>query len=158
VAGYYENIEENEMHPQFNIEEKAAMLDDFILVIGQRLIQHFATQNEDLTLKEMFILEILGRRLSATMTELALQLSVPLTTMTSTVTRMVEKGYLERHRIEEDRRVVVVKLTPEGSVLFEKHRHEYVLSVKRLMGTLNEQEQHKILALIAEVLSVISGK
>ena len=144
------------MSPKFDLEEKAARLDDLILAIGQRLIQFFATKSGDLTFKEVFLLEILGRRNSATMTELASELAVPLTTMTSTVTRMVQKGYLQRQRIEEDRRVVLVTLSPAGRTLFEQHRREYVQSVHGVLGTLTEEEQHKILGLIGEVLTVIS--
>ena len=145
------------MSPTFNLEEKAARLDDLILAIGQRLIQFFATKSGDLTFKEVFLLEILGRRNSATMTELASELAVPLTTMTSAVTRMVQKGYLQRRRIEEDRRVVQVTLSPAGRDLFQQHRRDYVQSVHGVLGALTEEEQHKILGLIGEVLTVISG-
>ena len=135
----------------FNFDESVAKLDDLILTIGQRLVQFFASKNEDLTLREMFLLETLGRRGSATMSELASAVAVPLTTMTSIVTRMVRKGYLERSRIEEDRRVVVVTLSSEGKILFAQHRRDYIESVKGVLGTLTEEEQHKILALIGEV-------
>lgn len=145
------------MSPKFDLEEKAARLDDLILAIGQRLIQFFATKSGDLTFKEVFLLEILGRRNSATMTELASELAVPLTTMTSAVTRMVQKGYLQRRRIEEDRRVVQVTLSPAGRDLFQQHRRDYVQSVHGVLGALTEEEQHKILGLIGEVLTVISG-
>ena len=141
----------------FNFNESVAKLDDLILTIGQRLVQFFASKSEDLTLREMFLLETLGRRGTATMSELATAVAVPLTTMTSIVTRMVSKGYLERSRIEEDRRVVVVALSPEGKVLFEQHRRDYVQSVKVVLGTLTEEEQHKVLALIGEVLTAISN-
>ena len=141
----------------FNFNESVAKLDYLILTIGQRLVQFFASKSEDLTLREMFLLETLGRRGTATMSELATAVAVPLTTMTSIVTRMVSKGYLERSRIEEDRRVVVVALSPEGKVLFEQHRRDYVQSVKVVLGTLTEEEQHKVLALIGEVLTAISN-
>ncbi len=141
----------------FNLEEKAGQLDELILAIGQRLIQFFATKSENLTFREAFLLEILGRRHSAAMGELAAELAVPLTTMTSTVERMVQKGYLQRQRIEEDRRVVLVSLSPAGRDLFEQHRRDYVQSVRSVLGALTEDEQHKILGLIGEVLTVISG-
>lgn len=144
------------MSPKIKLEEHAARLDDLIITIGQRLIQFLAAKSENLTFREAFLIELLGRRHSATMSELASELAVPLTTMTSTVTRLVQKGYLQRRRIEEDRRVVLVTLTPAGRDLFEMHRRDYVETVYSVLGALTEEEQHKILGLIAEVLTLIS--
>lgn len=138
-------------------EKRLARLDDLILVIGQQLIQFFASKSEDLTMREIFLLETLGRRGSATMSELAQALAVPLTTMTSIVTRLVKKGYAERQRIEEDRRVVLVRLSASGEQLFQRHRREYIESVKSILGTLSDEEQHKLLALLGEVLTALSG-
>ena len=144
------------MSPKIKLEEHAARLDDLIITIGQRLIQFLAAKSENLTFREAFLIELLGRRHSATMSELASELAVPLTTMTSTVTRLVQKGYLQRRRIEEDRRVVLVTLTPAGRDLFEMHRRDYVETVHSVLGSLTEEEQHKILGLIGEVLTLIS--
>ncbi len=145
------------MGTAIGIEDKVAKLDDLVLAIGQRVVQFFATGSEDLTMREMFLLETLGRREPATMTELASALVVPLTTMTSIVTRMVQKGYLERRRIEEDRRVVQVTLTAEGRRLFEQHRQDYIRSVRSVLAMLSEEEQHRILALIGEVLTAMAN-
>ena len=137
-------------------EEKAARLDDLILFIGQHILRYFAGKNEDLTMKDLFVLETLGRFGETTMSELAASLGVPLTTMTSIVGRLVEKGYLERRRTEEDRRVVLVSLSPEGRNLFARHREEYVRAVREVLAGLPEEEQAKILALIGEVLTILS--
>ncbi|MCL6614898.1 MAG: MarR family transcriptional regulator [Firmicutes bacterium] len=139
-------------------EEKAAQLDDLVLSIGQHLLHYFASKSEDLTMKDIFVLETLGRLGQATMTELASALAVPLTTMTSIVGRLVEKGYLERRRTEEDRRVVLVSLTPEGRTLFAEQRREYVQAVRDLLAVLPEEDQEKLLRLIAEVLEVIAHR
>lgn len=142
--------------PPVDWEEKAAQLDDLVLSIGQNLLRYFASKSEDLTMKDIFVLETLGRLEQATMTELASALAVPLTTMTSIVGRMVERGYLERRRTEEDRRVVLVSLTPKGRLLSAEQRREYIQSVREILAVLPEEDQEKLLGLIAEVLQVLS--
>ncbi|NLG85480.1 MAG: MarR family transcriptional regulator [Firmicutes bacterium] len=137
-------------------KEKAARLDDLILFIGQHILRYFAGKSEDLTMKDLFVLETLGRFGETTMSELATALGVPLTTMTSIVGRLVEKGYLERRRTEEDRRVVLVTLTPAGRDLFARHREEYIRAVREILAVLPEEEQAKVLALIGEVLTFLS--
>ncbi|MGQ9780209.1 MAG: MarR family winged helix-turn-helix transcriptional regulator [Bacillota bacterium] len=143
---------------QIDWEEKATRLDDLILFIGQHILRYFATKSEDLTMKEIFVLETLGRFGETTMSELAAALGVPLTTMTSIVGRLVENGYLERRRTEEDRRVVLVSLSPEGRNLFARQRQEYVRAVKEILAVLPEEEQAKVLALIGEVLTFLSHR
>lgn len=138
-------------------EGNVARLDELILTIGQRLLRFFASKSADFTLKEMFVIEVLGGRESATMSELASTLSVPLTTMSSIVNRMVDKGHLERSRIEEDRRVVLVRLSSAGRAVFEQHRRDYIKSVGEVLGALGDEEQHKILGLVGEVLTAMSG-
>ncbi|MBE3576103.1 MAG: MarR family transcriptional regulator [Limnochordales bacterium] len=141
-----------------NWEERAALLDDLILSIGQRLLRYFASKSEDLTMKDIFVLETLSRLGQATMTELASALAVPLTTMTSIVGRLVEKGYLERRRTEEDRRVVLVSLSSAGQTLFARQRQEYVQAVREILTVLPEEDQAKLLGLISEVLEVLSHR
>ena len=139
------------------LEDGIARLDELIVTIGQRLLSFFASKSADFTLKEMFVIELLGGRESATVSELASAVSVPLTTMSSIVNRMVHKGYLERYRIEEDRRVVLVRLSPAGRAVFEQHRRDYIESVSEVLGALSDEEQHKILRLIGDVLTAMSG-
>jgi DNA-binding MarR family transcriptional regulator len=144
-----------------NLEEKAAKFDELLISIGLRLLQYFAPEGVDLSIKEMLLVELLGRREAATMSELASTLSLPLTTMTSTVTRMVRTGYLERRRIEEDRRVVLVSLASQGWAFYKQHRQEHISMAVGLLNALPEEEQDQVIAVlnkIANVLSEISAK
>ncbi len=146
------------MNGQPDLDHYTARLNELILTIGQRLLRFFASKSSDFTLREMFVLEVLGGRESATMSELATALAVPLTTMSSIVNRMVHKGYLERYRTEEDRRIVLVHLSPAGRAVFDQHRRDYIRSVGEVLGALTHEEQHKLLGLIGDVLTAMSGR
>lgn len=143
---------------EIHLKDAIRGLDELILSLGQRILTYFASGSADFTIKEMFLIDALGSRESATMSELAQLLSVPLTTMTSMVTRLVKRGYLKRFRTEEDRRIVLVSLTQQGHEIFRQHRHKYVRTVSHVLEDLTEEEQKTILAFIGQVLTTMSSR
>ena len=138
-------------------ETEAALLDDLIVSIGRRLLHYFGSKSEDLSLKEIFVIEHLSRQGTASMSELAAGLGVPFTTMASMVNRMVSKGYLEKQPLPEDRRVMMMSLSPAGRNIFDLHRQGLVAVVKEMLATLDDTDQNRLMALINEVLLVAPG-
>lgn len=57
---------------------------------------------------------------SCNLSELAEQHGVSLPTMSSTMSKLVSSGWVERHRSEADRRVVMLTITPAGRQLIEE--------------------------------------
>ncbi len=138
-----------------DLEERAAKFDELLISIGLQLLKYFAPEGVGLSIKEMLLVEILGQRESATVSELASALSQPLTTMTSAITRMVRNGYLERRRIESDRRVVLVSLAPQGRAFYEQHRREHVNMAMGLLSNLPEEEQEHIIDVLGKIAAVV---
>ncbi|MBA4377001.1 MAG: MarR family transcriptional regulator [Anaerolinea sp.] len=138
------------------LEEKATKFDELLISIGLKLLKYFAPEGVGLSIKEMLLVEILGQREFATVTYLASALSQPLTTMTSAITRMVRNGYLERRRIEEDRRVVLVSLSPQGRAFYEQHRQEHIQMAMGLLQALPEQEQDRVIDVLDQIASAAS--
>ena len=68
----------------------------------------------DLSVTEMHIIEAIGLDREMTMTEVARDLEITVGTLTTAINRLIKKEYVERRRIEEDRRVVLIKLTEKG--------------------------------------------
>ena len=54
------------------------------------------------------------------MSRLADVLNVSLSNATGLIDRMEERGFIERTRVPEDRRIVLVRLTPAGARLLEE--------------------------------------
>ena len=138
-------------------ESEAALLDDLIVSIGRRLLHYFGSKSEELSLKEIFVIEMLSRQSMASMSALAAALGVPFTTMASMVNRMVNKGYLEKQPLPMDRRVMMISLAPAGCSIFEQHRQGLVAVVKELLGTLDDTDQNRLMTLINEVLILTPG-
>lgn len=77
---------------------------------------------EGITTEQISVLRYLNHNDQVNSTELADYLCVNKSTMTSTVTRMVNKGLLERIPSTEDRRVTYICMTNEGKDLSDQLR------------------------------------
>ena len=75
------------------------------------------------------------------MTTVARQLSVTTGTLTISVNGLVKKGYVERIRSEEDRRVVLISLTEKGRKAYKRHQQFHQEMIDAIISDLNEKEQ-----------------
>jgi len=105
-----------------------------ILQIEEKSLKN--TEFTDLSITEIHTIEAIGLEKSRTMGEIAHDLRITVGTLTTAVTKLIKKGYVERKRIEEDRRVVLVNLTPQGEEVFHE---EMICSM--LSNFSNEEEQ-----------------
>lgn len=65
----------------------------------------------DLSITEIHTLEAIGMYDQKSMSEVAQNLKITVGTLTTAINKLIKKEYVERKRIEEDRRVVLIKLT-----------------------------------------------
>ena len=72
------------------------------------------SHHTDLSSSELMILHAIAENGQPTMSELAADIHVTQGTLTVAVNRLVKKGYVERHRMQEDRRIIRTKLTRLG--------------------------------------------
>ena len=82
----------------WELEEKAIITDEF----------------KDLTNNDMHVIEAVGLGDGNNMSSIARKLNITVGSLTTAMNSLVNKRYVERHRSEEDRRVVLVKLTEKG--------------------------------------------
>ena len=90
----------------WELEEKAIITDEF----------------KDLTNNDMHVIEAIGLGEGNNMSSIARKLNITVGSLTTAMNSLVNKRYVERHRSEEDRRVVLVKLTEKGVKAY--HHHE----------------------------------
>lgn len=101
------------------------------------------------TANDMHVMEAVGIGKPKNMTSVAKALSVTTGTLTISVNSLVKKGFVERVRSEEDRRVVLVSLTDKGKRIYKKHQKFHEDMVKGIVKQLNEEEK----VLLEKVLS-----
>ena len=60
--------------------------------------------------------------------------------MTAMTDRLIKKGYVERIRDQEDRRIVRLALTKRGRLLYRAHRAFHNMMVKSFLKGMNAEE------------------
>lgn len=116
--------------------------------------RHTLSEMSNMNIKELFIIQTLGMKNdSATMSELSNIFSIPATTMTSMIDRLVDKEYLNRFRSKEDRRVVKVSLSEKGREFYTKQHKLSLKSKVSLLEELSESEQDAFISLMIKLFN-----
>ena len=95
----------------------------------------------NMTTNDMHVIEAIGTGIPRNMTAVARALGVTTGTLTISMNSLVKKGYVERVRSEEDRRVVLVSLTAKGKRAFEHHEKFHREMIRHVVEMLNEDEK-----------------
>ena len=103
------------------------------------------SQFNDLSITEMHTIEAIGMYKKKTSSEVAKELSITVGTLTVAINNLVKKGYVERLRSEEDRRVVKLGLTKKGKLLFRVHQHFHREMVKNILKGMEQEEEQALL-------------
>ena len=96
---------------------------------------------KELTVNDMHVMEAIDVYEPKNMTTVAKALSVTTGTLTISVNSLVKKGYVERVRSEEDRRVVLISLTSKGKTAFKTHQKFHDDMIQSIVGQLDEEEK-----------------
>ena len=110
------------------------------------------TEFKDLSITEIHTIEAIGKEGNRTMGEIANDLRITVGTLTTAINRLIKKGYVERKRIEEDRRVVVVYLTESGKKVFDEH----TLFHKEMIDEVAKNFEDYELKVLTKALSKVS--
>lgn len=113
--------------------------------------------DQDLPKSDLLALLLLQKRGEATMSELAADLGAPLSTATGIGARLERKGFLERQRHPQDRRVILLRLTPKGQELAGRARDQVQQVIQRVQAVLSPEEVQQLLAMIQKVLAAFSA-
>lgn len=110
-----------------------------VLRIEERAVQSRLT--EGLTIAEIHAIAAVGLYEENPMGVVAARLGVTLATLTTTMRRLVEKGYVARTRSDEDRRKVLVSLTKLGRQAWRVHELFHKRMVDEALSGLDDEEQ-----------------
>jgi DNA-binding MarR family transcriptional regulator len=85
-------------------------------------------------------------------TDVARFLGVPNTTISSATDRLVKREFLERHRLEDNRRAVALRLTEEGTrrvqAILAAHQDLY----RRMLDPLSPAERERLIAIVSKIV------
>ncbi|CFW97295.1 MarR-type HTH domain [Syntrophomonas zehnderi OL-4] len=104
--------------------------------------EHYREQGlEHLSPADLRAVHTIGLTRKERMTNLAKHLRLTVGTLTTTVDRLVARGYVLRDRLENDRRVVEVRLSHRGKEVFDDIQISKKSSAEKLFGQLSQDER-----------------
>lgn len=95
---------------------------------------------QDISNNDMHIIEAIGMHEKKNMSAVAKELSVTIGTLTIAINSLVKKGYVERVRSEQDRRVVYISLTTKGEKAYRHHEEFHRQMIMATIDGLSKEE------------------
>jgi len=125
-------------------------INDYLVDIFNRIliieeISLKSSQFNDVSLKEMHTIEIIGKYKEVTPSDIARELMVTLGTVTTSLNKLEKKGYIERTRSNTDRRVVYLTLTKKGRLLDRLHAKFHKNMVGHVVKDMDEEKTEALL-------------
>ena len=146
--------------PELNFYDALMRLYRGVSAMQNREIRN--NQYTDISVSELTIMRFIASQSAPTMSEIAAKLQVTQGTLTVAMNRLVKKGYVDRYRMEQDRRIVRTVLTDMGygalkeeerfrkrlqqlhkEALGEERAKEFVSMLRELDHYLRDQEDMK---------------
>ena len=106
----------------------------------------------EITPEQYWLLRLLNRNGSLSISELANQLDIAISSATISCKRLEKAGLLTRERQSDDERVVRVTLTAAGLAQIDAWRQRKREALTRMLNVLDAGEQHTLQSLIERVL------
>ena len=130
---------EVEMNINHMLNEVLVKLFRNINLIEERAI--CSGEYKDVTANDMHVIEAIDMEGARNMTSVARSLGVTTGTLTIAVNSLVKKGYVQRVRSEEDRRVVLISLSEKGRKAYLHHRQFHEQMIQAIVEELSAEEQ-----------------
>jgi len=92
------------------------------------------------------------------MTEVANDLNITVGTLTTAITKLVKKEYVERTRGEEDRRSVMIALTRKGKLAYRVHERFHQDMINETINGLTDEEEEVLIGSLEKVNKFFKSK
>lgn len=140
-----------------DFKDRVLLLNDhFFKLYQSRFFQEKKTCSNSpialLNYNDLRFMECLDRNNILSMRDLADSLSLPMSTLTSIANKLVKNKYIDRLRIDDDRRVVQVQLTNLGNKMINLRKNAHTSVSEELLESLTEKEQKEFLRLFKKAI------
>ncbi len=95
---------------------------------------------QDITNNDMHVIQAIGIGVPKNMSTIARELSVTVGTLTIAMNSLVKKGYVNRERGKEDRRVVYISLSEKGRKAYDHHEQFHHQMIQQILEGLTAEE------------------
>lgn len=127
-----------------------------ILIIEQNAIS--SGEFSDISVTEIHTIEAIGISELKSMSEIAALLDITVGTLTIAINNLVKKGYVERQKSENDRRIVRVSLTKKGKIAYRLHEKFHSDMVLSCIQGLTENETNILVGSLGKLNNFFKEK
>lgn len=106
---------------------------------------------ENITNKDMHVIQAIGLDEPKNMSALAKLLSVTVGTLSIAVSGLVKKGYVKRERGVDDKRVVYISLSEKGRTAYLHHEEFHRQMIESVLDGLTEEETQSLVKALAKL-------
>lgn len=106
---------------------------------------------QDITNNDMHVIQAIGLGEPKNMSTIAKALSVTVGTLTIAMNSLVKKGYVNRERGKEDRRVVYISLSEKGRCVYCRHEQFHRQMIEALLADLTQEETESLVNALAKL-------
>src|SRR3982074_547607 len=121
-----------------------------------RLCKELAPGN--VSFPQFFLLAYLDHKEVLTMSAIAQKMGHTTAAASGLVARLENLGYVVRSSVREDRRKVMVCITPKGSAVVRRIREEMVGNIMKIMGHLEPEEKKGLLQIYSKIYDFCQSK
>ncbi|MEM8604208.1 MAG: MarR family transcriptional regulator [Cyanobacteria bacterium P01_H01_bin.121] len=132
---------------------KADELTKYIAVLADlfEVAQESSGEAVNLNKQECRVINVVGQFQPLMMREIAERAKLSITNTTGIVDKLVKRQCLRRDRSDEDRRIVRIRLTPEGEEIYAMEVENYRKVSRAILAGLDEPEQQEMLRMMRQV-------
>jgi DNA-binding MarR family transcriptional regulator len=147
-------------------------MDDFSRELNDLLVKTFwsilkveeqtlkADSSVNLSINELHLIESVGKAdaRGKTISDIAADLDIARPSVTVSINKLVEKGYVHKHKDETDGRMVYVTLTDEGNKVNHVHNYFHLQMVRDISKSLEESEKDVLLHVLTKLNAFFQRK
>lgn len=122
---------------------------DLMEIEGKCLI---TDEYKDITNNDMHIIEAIGVDEPKKSSDVANLMSITMGTLTKAIDGLTKKGYVERKRSSDDKRVVRLSLTEKGKEAYYHHEQFHAHMIEHIKSGLKEQELTVLIYSLAKLV------
>lgn len=106
---------------------------------------------KDISSNDMHIINAIGKKEPKNMSTLAGSLRVTVGTLTIAINNLVKKGYVNRFRSQEDKRVVLVSLSDKGENAYKHHEDFHKGFVEYVTKGLDMAQKSQLIGMLQKI-------
>lgn len=105
----------------------------------------------DLSITEIHVIEAIGLAEERNMSAVARDLDITIGTLTIAINNLLRKGYVNRSRSDEDRRIVLISLTEKGQEAYRHHSQFHDEMIKTTISKLSDGEMKVLISALENI-------